>query len=70
MRAFSIASVRCLSSSIPILTRALGARSRPTFCMIFADHGTAYGEDGFSGHRLSHPTVMTVPYAEAFIRPE
>lgn len=64
------AALEYVDSQLPILTRALGARSRPTFCMIFADHGTAYGEDGFSGHRLSHPTVMTVPYAEAFIRPE
>ena len=29
-----------------------------------SDHGTAYGEDGYWGHRLSHPVVWTVPYAE------
>ena len=63
------AALEYVDSQLPVLTNALEARSRPTFCMIFADHGTAYGEDGFSGHRLSHPTVMTVPYAEAFIHP-
>lgn len=26
--------------------------------------GTAYGEDGFHGHRLNHPVVTNVPYAE------
>lgn len=61
------AALEYVDSQLPVLLRALHARMRPTFCMIFADHGTAYGEDGFSGHRLSHPTVMTVPYAEAFI---
>lgn len=34
----------------------------PTFVMICSDHGTAYGEDGFYGHRLAHEVVMTVPY--------
>lgn len=29
-----------------------------------SDHGTAYGEDGYTGHRLAHPTVWDVPYAE------
>ena len=27
------------------------------------DHGTAYGEDGFHGHRLAHQVVWDVPYA-------
>lgn len=34
------------------------------FCIICSDHGTAYGEDGYTGHRLSHPVVLDVPYAE------
>jgi hypothetical protein len=33
-------------------------------CVVCSDHGTAYGEDGYWGHRLSHPVVWTVPYAE------
>lgn len=39
-------------------------RSRGAYCWIFSDHGTTHGEDGFYGHRLSHPLVWTVPYAE------
>ena len=33
-------------------------------CMIFSDHGTAYGEDNYLGHRVGHPVVWEVPYAE------
>ena len=35
-----------------------------TFCILCSDHGTTYGDDGYTGHRLSHPAVWTVPYAE------
>jgi arylsulfatase A-like enzyme len=35
-----------------------------TFCMVFSDHGTAYGEDGYEGHRLAHEVVWNVPYRE------
>jgi hypothetical protein len=42
-----------------------GLRKRgPWFAIICSDHGTAYGEDGFTGHRLAHPVVWDVPYAE------
>jgi hypothetical protein len=34
------------------------------FVVICSDHGTAYGEDGYTGHRLAHPVVWDVPYAE------
>lgn len=37
---------------------------RPAFCIICSDHGTAYGEDGYRGHRIAHPTVWDVPYSE------
>jgi hypothetical protein len=43
-------------------------RRAPWLCVICSDHGTAYGEDGYSGHRLAHPVVWTVPYAE-FVLP-
>ncbi len=33
-------------------------------CLLFSDHGTAYGEDGYTGHRLGHACVWDVPYAE------
>lgn len=42
-------------------------RRAPTFAVVCADHGTAYGEDGYSGHRLAHPTVWNVPYAEFYL---
>ncbi|OYP36421.1 STM4013/SEN3800 family hydrolase [Rhodopirellula sp. MGV] len=34
------------------------------FAMAFSDHGTAYGEDGYWGHRVAHPCIWEVPYAE------
>lgn len=34
------------------------------FGIICSDHGTAYGEDGYTGHRLNHETVLNVPYME------
>jgi hypothetical protein len=43
-------------------------RRGSTVVIICSDHGTAYGEDGYQGHRLAHPVVWTVPYAE-FILP-
>lgn len=53
---------RCL----PPLLEALAARG-PSLLIVCSDHGEAYGEDGFQGHRLAHPTVWTVPYAEALL---
>jgi len=44
--------------------RLFAALRRPTFVIICSDHGTAYGEDGHTGHRLGHQVVWTVPYAE------
>lgn len=32
--------------------------------ILTSDHGEAFGEDGYHGHRLAHETVLTVPYAE------
>lgn len=37
-------------------------------CIVTSDHGTAYGEDGYFGHRVAHPVVWEVPYAEFFLR--
>jgi hypothetical protein len=42
-----------------------GLRARgPWLCVVCADHGTAYGEGGYTGHRVAHPVVWDVPYAE------
>ena len=53
---------------LPALLRAAQRRA-PVFVLLCSDHGTAYGEDGYSGHRLGHPVVWTVPYAE-FLLPQ
>lgn len=37
---------------------------RKWLCVFTSDHGTAYGEDKYEGHRLAHETVWTVPYAQ------
>ena len=63
------AALEYVDSCVPALLETLARRARPTFFMIFADHGTAYGEDGFHGHRLAHPTVMHVPYAHGIFAP-
>ncbi|MBB5016848.1 hypothetical protein HNQ59_000110 [Chitinivorax tropicus] len=41
--------------------------ARGAFVILCADHGTAYGEDGYDGHRIGHPVVWEVPYAEFLI---
>lgn len=56
------AALKYVDSQLPILFSALQAK-RDTFCIICADHGTAYGEEGFWGHRLGHPSVWDVPMA-------
>ena len=48
----------------PLLDRL---EQRGAFGVICSDHGTAYGEDGYQGHRIGHSVVWTVPYAELWI---
>lgn len=57
------AALRYVDSQLPALWDTLRQRGT-TLVILCSDHGTAYGEDGFTGHRLAHPTVWTVPYAE------
>lgn len=52
-----------VDSQLPPLFEALRERAS-TLCVLSSDHGTAFGEDGYEGHRLAHPVVWTVPYAE------
>ena len=52
---------------LPPLIDALRRRAS-LLGIICSDHGTAYGEDGYRGHRLAHPSVWNVPYAE-FVLP-
>jgi arylsulfatase A-like enzyme len=42
----------------------------PWLVVICSDHGTAYGEDGYTGHRIAHPVVWDVPYAEFVLNQE
>jgi len=60
------AALAYVDRQLPPLFDALRARA-PTFAVLCSDHGTAYGEDGCQGHRLAHPVVWTVPYAEALL---
>lgn len=60
------AALQYVDRQLPILTEALQQRG-DTFCILCSDHGTAYGEDGYYGHRVAHPTVLTVPFATAII---
>jgi arylsulfatase A-like enzyme len=62
-RASHAAALRYVDGALAPLFDAFRARA-PTLVTIFSDHGTAYGEDGYTGHRLNHPVVGDVPYAE------
>lgn len=44
-------------------------RRAPTFVVVCSDHGTAYGEDGYHGHRIAHDVVMHVPYSHFVLMP-
>jgi hypothetical protein len=57
------AALRYVDRCLPPLFAALRARG-PALCVVCSDHGCAYGEDDYRGHRLAHPVVWTVPYAE------
>jgi hypothetical protein len=62
------AALRYVDRALAPLLQACAARA-PAFAIACSDHGSAYGEDGFHGHRLAHETVWTVPYAHFFIAP-
>jgi hypothetical protein len=51
---------------LPPLFDALRRRA-PLLAILCSDHGTAFGEDGYHGHRIGHPSVWDVPYAEAIL---
>jgi len=57
------AALEYVDSCMPALFACLRKRGGG-FGIVCSDHGTAYGEDGFTGHRLAHPVVWNVPYAE------
>jgi hypothetical protein len=64
------AALAYVDGQLPPLLSALRGRApdgAPPFCIVCSDHGTAYGEDGYLGHRLAHPAVWDVPYAHMFL---
>ncbi len=60
------AALEYVDRCLPPLIQALRARG-PAFGVVCSDHGTAYGEEGYSGHRLAHRVVWEVPYAEILL---
>lgn len=61
------AALQYIDGQLPILQDALKQRARPTFVICCADHGTTYGDDGYTGHRLAHPAIWNVPYTEVLL---
>lgn len=57
------AALAYVDRHLPQLFQTMSQRA-PVLCVLTSDHGTAYGEDGYHGHRLAHEVVWTVPYAE------
>ncbi|WP_406099969.1 STM4013/SEN3800 family hydrolase [Streptomyces sp. NBC_01013] len=67
-RATHAAALEYVDAHIGRLFTAASSRRR-TFVIVCSDHGTAYGDDGYTGHRLGHESVWTVPYAHFFLEP-
>lgn len=59
----ALADVDC---HLPPLFAAMRRRA-PVLAVLCSDHGTAFGEDGYHGHRIGHPSVWEVPYAQAIL---
>ena len=57
------AALRHVDAALAPLWKALQQRG-PAFVIVCSDHGTAYGDDGWHGHRHAHACVMQVPYAQ------
>jgi len=64
-----IAALAYVDSHLGSLVDMMNHRA-PLVLIICSDHGTAYGEDGYVGHRLSHPVVWDVPYMETVLPPQ
>lgn len=61
------AALRAVDSELRRLMAAFRRRGRPLFHITCSDHGTAYGEEGFTGHRVAVPAVWEVPYAHGVV---
>ncbi|WP_258957213.1 STM4013/SEN3800 family hydrolase [Rhodococcus globerulus] len=60
------AALEYIDRHIARLLQVMSSRRR-CFAIVCSDHGTAYGDDGWTGHRLGHDSVWTVPYAHFFV---
>jgi hypothetical protein len=61
------AALRYVDAQLPLLFKGFARRYRPLFAIVCSDHGTAYGDEGYVGHRLAHPCVWNVPYWEGIV---
>ncbi|MFD3546159.1 STM4013/SEN3800 family hydrolase [Streptomyces sp. NPDC058655] len=62
------AALEYVDRHIGRLFDAMRSRRR-CFAIVCSDHGTTYGDGGYTGHRLAHEAVWTVPYAQFFLEP-
>ena len=67
-RATHAAALEYVDRHIGRLFAAASSRRR-CLAIVCSDHGTAYGDDGYTGHRIGHESVWTVPYAHFFLDP-
>ncbi|MES2788879.1 MAG: STM4013/SEN3800 family hydrolase [Planctomycetota bacterium] len=58
------AALEYVDRELSPLFMALRQRPRRGIAYLMSDHGTLFGEEGWTGHRIGHSTVWTVPYAE------
>ena len=59
-----IAALAYVDRQLPALFDRLAQRRHGGRAYLMSDHGTLFGEEGFTGHRIGHPDVWNVPYAE------
>ncbi len=59
-----VAALAYVDRHLPPLFESLRQRGRGGQAYLMSDHGTLFGDDGYTGHRVGHPAVWTVPYAE------
>jgi arylsulfatase A-like enzyme len=55
------AQIKAVEHLDKVMESFLPQLPKNTLVIITADHGEAFGEDGFWGHGVYHPTVMNVP---------
>ncbi|WP_329099622.1 STM4013/SEN3800 family hydrolase [Streptomyces sp. NBC_01439] len=60
------AALAYVDTQLGRLFEAMPARG-PWLVLMCADHGEAFGEDGYTGHGIAHPSVWSVPYAESLV---